>query len=72
VTEPRAPILPIEDRLLTIREVGELTGLRERTIYRRIRAGSFPAPYKPGGFSSRWSGREVIEWRSALMEGRAA
>lgn len=50
------------DRLLKLSEVKEITGLGKTMIYRLIRAGSFPAQYKPGGYASRWSESEVLGW----------
>jgi predicted DNA-binding transcriptional regulator AlpA len=37
-------------------------------IYRKIRAGTFPKPYKPGGASSRWSLREVSDWVASVKQ----
>lgn len=31
-------------------------------IYRLVRAGRFPQPFKPGGYASRWSESEVRNW----------
>lgn len=53
------------DRLLKLSEVLELTGLGKTMIYRMMREGRFPQQFKPGGFASRWSEREVIDWRES-------
>lgn len=53
------------DRLLRLTEVKEATGLGKTMIYRLIRAGRFPQPFKPGGYASRWSEAEVIRWRES-------
>lgn len=50
------------DRLIRLAEVIDMVGWGRSMIYRKIRTGEFPAPYKPGGFSSRWSEREICEW----------
>jgi prophage regulatory protein len=51
------------NRLLRISQVIELAGIGKTMIYRLMRAGEFPQPYKPGGYSSRWSEAEVLAWR---------
>jgi prophage regulatory protein len=51
-----------QDRLIRLTEVIEIVGYCKAMIYRKVRAGTFPKPYKPGGSSSRWSLREVSEW----------
>lgn len=52
----------VRDRLLPLRRVIELCGIRKTTIYRLIRQGRFPKAYKPGGHASRWSERELYAW----------
>jgi len=58
VTQP----LPTDDRLLRLSEVTDLTGLGKTMIYRLIREGRFPRQFKPGGYASRWSEKEVLDW----------
>ncbi|PZR42704.1 MAG: transcriptional regulator [Stutzerimonas stutzeri] len=58
------------DPLLPLPRVMDLTGLGRTTIYRLIKEGSFPAPFKPGGAASRWSEAEIREWRTRLEEER--
>ena len=62
----------LNDRLLRLAQVIEVVGLSKAMIYRLAREGRFPKPYKPGGVASRWSEREVREWRAALRQARAA
>ncbi|MGC5798860.1 helix-turn-helix transcriptional regulator [Sphingomonas sp. NFX23] len=50
------------DRLLRLRDVSRVVGFSRSKIYKMIRNGQFPAPYKPGGASSRWSEMEIAEW----------
>lgn len=50
------------DPLLRLAQVKELTGLGKTSIYALVRAGNFPQPFKPGGYASRWSEKEVREW----------
>ena len=54
------------DRLLRLRDVKTKTGLGSSTIYRYIQAGTFPAPVKIGGFTSRWRESQVDAWIVAL------
>lgn len=51
------------DRLITLAEVRELTGLGKTMIYRLMKQGGFPQQYKPGGHASRWDEAEVRKWR---------
>lgn len=60
-----------DDRLLPLDAVMQIAGLSRAMIYRKIRQGSFPRQYKPGGAASRWSEREVMAWRDAVMARRA-
>ncbi|MFC3815017.1 helix-turn-helix transcriptional regulator [Lysobacter sp. GCM10012299] len=55
----------------------ERTGLSSSEIYRRIAAGTFPAPVKIGARCSAWQAAEVDAWiadRIAALDakGRAA
>lgn len=54
------------DALITLDAVKKMTGLGKTRIYALVRQGQFPAPYKPGGTSSRWNIAEVQAWRSTL------
>ena len=50
-------------KLLTRRQVQDrIGGLGTSTLYRWIRAGSFPAPLKIGGKSVRWRANEIEAW----------
>ena len=50
------------DRMLTMREVAERTGLSRATVYRLIAAGTFPRQIKVGEVAARWSEAEVERW----------
>jgi len=63
---------PPIDRLLTLRQVMDVTGYGKTMIYRMMRDGRFPAQRKPFGSSSRWSESEVRAWREGLDDTRAA
>jgi prophage regulatory protein len=61
-----------DDHLLKLDEVIRLAGIGKTMIYRLERAGRFPRRFKPGGYASRWSRSEVIAWREAQRQERAA
>jgi predicted DNA-binding transcriptional regulator AlpA len=54
------------DRLLTIKQVMDITGFKRTYIYDRISKNKFPKQRKPGGGThSRWSEREIQAWVDA-------
>ena len=55
-----------EDELLRRTEVERRTGLGRSSLYRAMRDGSFPAPFRVGPSSVRWSRREVEAWVAGL------
>lgn len=55
--------LQSDDDLIPLEEVKRLAGIGKTMIYRLERAKAFPQRYKPGGYASRWSRREVMKWR---------
>lgn len=63
MTKP--PLIPSndDDELLPMAEVKRIAGIGKSMIYRLERQGRFPKRYKPGGYASRWSRREVLDWR---------
>lgn len=62
----------LEDRLLPLDAIMQIAGIGKTMIYRKVRDGTFPQPCKPGGASTRWSEREVRDWKTAIMAARAA
>ena len=56
-------------KILRFAEVRERTGLSRATVYRRIRAGTFPAPIdlgdRPGKCQLGWIEKEIDEWVQA-------
>lgn len=62
----------LDDRLLPLPAVMQMTGIGKTMIYRKMREGTFPRACKPGGASTRWSEREVREWRDARLAERDA
>lgn len=53
------------DRLLKLSQVSEIAGIGKTMIYRLVRRGDFPQPFKPGGYATRWSEAEVTAWRES-------
>jgi prophage regulatory protein len=61
-----------DDQLITLAEVKEIVGLGKTMIYRLERQGKFPQRYKPGGWATRWSKREVTAWKDDQRQASAA
>jgi prophage regulatory protein len=57
----------MQDQLLTLREVCELTKLSRTTVYKFVAAGQFPRHVKVGGKASRWRASELAEWIEQLQ-----
>lgn len=55
----------MSDCYLRRSEVERSTGLSRSTIYRRIKEGSFPAPFNLGGHCVRWRERDLVEWKQS-------
>ena len=51
-----------DDRLLRLPDVRRRVGLGRSTIYRRMSAGTFPAPRCLGGNRVAWLERDIIRW----------
>jgi prophage regulatory protein len=60
------------DRFLKLPQVIERIGLGKTMIYRKVRDGTFPQPFKPGGTATRWSEREIIAWQAEKLAERIA
>lgn len=51
--------------IVRVATVLKITGLSRSTLWRRIRAGEFPQPFKLGGPSSRavgWLMDDIVQW----------
>ena len=69
--QPEAPVVTADtDRLVMLRVVEDIVGLKRTRIYKLIRESDFPPPYKPGGAGSRWSEAEVRAWIARIKEAR--
>lgn len=72
-TTGRPPLdFDLKDRLLPLAAVKQLSGLGKTMIYRLEREGKFPKRFKPGGAASRWSEREIMEWKEKLAAKRGS
>ena len=66
LSEPEA-LAPVQARappyrMLRFADVIECTGLSRTTIWRRVRAGAFPAPISLGENSCGWPENLITEW----------
>jgi len=52
-------------KFLTRKEILEITGKSNPTLWRWTKAGTFPKPYKLGENSVGWKDDEVREWVSS-------
>lgn len=51
-------------RFVRLAEVIQLTGMSERQIYRKMKAGEFPKSYAIGAKSKVWLESEIQQWIS--------
>jgi len=59
------PLSRAVDSFVRIAEVEERTGLHRATIYRKIKAGTFPAPVRLSVNCSAWYATDVARWFAA-------
>ena len=52
----------MNERLLRRREVEEITGMGHSSIYRLMKAGSFPRPVRVGSTAVRWRASDITGW----------
>ena len=50
------------DRLLRRREVEQITGMGRSSIYRLMKAGSFPRSVRVGSTAVRWRSSDITRW----------
>lgn len=60
------------DRFLRRSEVETAVGLSKVTIYRRIKAGTFPKPIPYGPGAVRWRESDVHAWQQKMIEAAPA
>lgn len=61
------------ERLIKLAEVSKRVGIGKSMIYRKIKEGTFPRPYKLSPFAARWSEQEITAWIAEVkfgVEGR--
>ncbi|WP_353391294.1 AlpA family phage regulatory protein [Brucella sp. NBRC 14130] len=57
-------------RLLSLKEVVRITCIARATIYKKIKAGDFPAPLKISSTCVRWRSDEIDRWVEKLTNER--
>lgn len=55
---------------LRLKDVCESTGMSRWTIWRRVKAGEFPAPCRPYPSVERWASEEVEAWKREQLDAR--
>ncbi|HAG5706743.1 TPA: AlpA family transcriptional regulator [Escherichia coli] len=60
------PVSLMDDQMVDMAFITQLTGLTDKWFYKLIRDGAFPAPIKLGR-SSRWLKSEVEAWLQARI-----
>lgn len=56
-------------RFLRLPAVMNAVGLARATIYKRIKAGTFPAPVQLGPRAVAWDENAIAEWQASLTTG---
>ena len=59
-------ITPSEEKLLTIDQVIELTGLSRASVYTEMRERGLPRPVRVGHKSVRWRLSQLVVWMDSL------
>ena len=60
--------MTVHDRFLRMPEVEATTGLSRSTVYRRVKAGTFPPPIPLGGpHVVGWLQSHIVEWMDAQL-----
>ena len=60
------PVSLMDDQMVDMAFITQLTGLTDKWFYKLIKDGGFPAPIKMGR-SSRWLKSEVAAWLQARI-----
>lgn len=60
------------DRVLSVKEVMDITSLGRTTIYRRVKSGAFPNSVDLGGNRVGWLESDINTWLEQLKQPRAA
>ena len=59
-------------KLVRVRDVIELTGISRTSLWRLIKAGGFPEPFRLGPRINCWYEDEVLEWFNSRREDNKA
>src|SRR5262249_40080319 len=62
---------PTAERLLDKWAIEDRTSLDISTIYRKIKAGTFPAPVRIGLRRVAWRESDIVKWQQNLVQGVA-
>lgn len=54
--------LQVKERGLKIEELVVMTGMSKSSIWRAVRYGNLPHPYRVGKRLSRWKESEILSW----------
>ena len=61
-----------DDRLISLKEVRELTSLSKTTIYKMVSEGKFPAQLNTGAVRVVWSHNDVQDWIRSIKKAATA
>lgn len=53
-------------KLLTLKDVIEITSISKSKIYRDVKVGNFPTPLRLGSNCVRWNSNDIIDWVATL------
>jgi prophage regulatory protein len=62
------PVDPSTDRLIRLRELCPLVSMSRTTIWRKVKAGSFPSPRRLSANVIAWRLDEVNQWMQQLPQ----
>ncbi|HDX8590770.1 helix-turn-helix transcriptional regulator [Aeromonas veronii] len=56
----------LSDKIMRIKEVSQVCGISIPTIYRKIKAGTFPSGRRLSSKTTGWLSSEISEWMQSL------
>lgn len=56
----------LSDKIMRIKEVSNACGISTPTIYRKIKAGTFPSGRRLSSKTTGWLSSEIAEWMRSL------
>lgn len=66
---PKTNLQQTIPRLLTYRDVCEITNRSRKTLWARVKAGTFPQPVKQGNRTVGWRPRDIELWINSNIGG---